>query len=107
MKCFECDDSIVRDIGYVIMRTLFPMDGGKLETEFGHHAVVGYDSMSSAVTSGHLLFMSPDFRECVKRYAECVYQLEHYPDDDMGFGCSGDSHPVNPEPDCSRCPFRR
>ncbi len=30
MKCFECDDGIVRDIGYVIMRTLFPMDGGKL-----------------------------------------------------------------------------
>lgn len=108
MKCFECDDGVIRNVGYVIMQSLFTYwKGRELETHFDGYAIVGFESTSSPVISGHFLYTSHDFDECSERLAEYRYQLEHYPDDAPEPGCSGDVCPDSPEPDVTCCLFRR
>lgn len=62
MKCFECDDGVIRNVSYVIMQALFSYwKGRELEFQSGGYAVVGFERPSSPVTSGHFLYTSDDY----------------------------------------------
>lgn len=115
MKCFECDDGVIRNVSYVIMQALFSYwKDRELEFQSGGYAVVGFERPSSPVTSGHFLYTSDDYGECAGKLAEYRYQLEHYPDDDpdTGYivedcpdGDAGYGGDIRPEPGSDMLPF--
>lgn len=74
MKCYIYEDGEARLTNHVIMQVLFSGMDGVIDLSYHMYAVVGFESPSRS-GYGHILFSSPSFDRCAKKYASCVLEL--------------------------------